>query len=49
VRDAHPQKRKNEIRGFVEENLSDSGEFALGQSASFLDVHILGVLAFRGG
>jgi hypothetical protein len=49
VRDAHAQKRKNEIRCFVEESPRDSGEFALGQSTSFLDVHRLGVIAFRGG
>jgi hypothetical protein len=39
VRDAHAQARWDEVRLFVEEKLVESDDFALGYSASFLDVH----------
>jgi hypothetical protein len=49
VRDAHAQKRKEEVLRFVDENLvMESDEFALGQSGSFLDVHRRGLIEFRG-
>jgi hypothetical protein len=49
VRDAHAQKRRDEVRAFVDTNLDmESDEFALGQSASSLDVHRRGVILFRG-
>jgi hypothetical protein len=48
VRDAHAQKRRDEVREFVETHLGQSAEFALGESASFLDVHRAGVTVFRG-
>lgn len=49
VRHAHAQKRRDEVRAFVDTNLDmESDEFALGQSASSLDVHRRGVILFRG-
>jgi hypothetical protein len=48
LRDAHAQKIRDEVFGFADANLDmDSDEFALGQSASFLDVHRIGVVKFR--
>jgi hypothetical protein len=47
VRDAHAHRRRDEVKVFVERELGDSGEFALGESSSFLAVHRAGVSFFR--
>jgi hypothetical protein len=48
VRDAHAQKIRDEVFAFADANLDmESDEFALGQSASFLDLHRIGVVEFR--
>jgi hypothetical protein len=47
VKDAHAQRRRAEVRVFVQGKLKDSAQFALGESRSFLKVHRKGVSAFR--
>jgi hypothetical protein len=47
ARDAHAQTKKNEIRAWVEDNLVESDEFAIGESLSFLAVHHAGIPKFK--
>jgi hypothetical protein len=50
VRDAHAQKRRDEIREFVEKFLPEASctQFALQESNGFWEVHSQGIAHFRG-
>jgi hypothetical protein len=50
VRDAHAQKRRDEVREFVERFLREASctQFALQESNGFWEVHSQGIAHFRG-
>jgi hypothetical protein len=49
VKNAHAQRRKKEVREFVDANLREGTRFALQESDSFWEVHRQGVADFRVG